>query len=481
MTKASGVFAGEVTPQAPAHNSPTSKRKGYHYFEYGVPAAGNCCAVWNVAVLIPDLHVAGEVAGVFDGEIIIGSGLLADDRIESVYTTDDVGSYIRYVGFNPGNDDGVAEVFYPECQWYNYSGPLLESIIGGGTVDFGDWTFLGGTGTTSLDQDGLDGAPNEASTATDTDTGSTYNIRSRSGLNSLNGTTAFTCRMLVRKEVSAPHYARLQLTTSETPFKSGSWSFNTQTGDLALVEVVGVDPNPFAEVRDNGGWWEVYLQVDSNGDNNNEGMLVLWPAYNLDGSPTINNVATGGITFADHTIYSETPISIVRGGCVEPKLGGADPASVIDQSNIHLDAVNHSNTEGGYYFEWRPIYSHSEISTDVEILSLNDATGLLYYDYSTQMLTATDGTNTATVPLTLAKETKYRCAVAFGSGLMRVGINGAWGVEVAYDGAFAGGSDFTVCRAPLNVNYWRELRGYRISYLDAVDELFLLMTLCEVP
>lgn len=34
MTKASGVFAGEVTPQAPAHNSPTSKRKGYHYFEY---------------------------------------------------------------------------------------------------------------------------------------------------------------------------------------------------------------------------------------------------------------------------------------------------------------------------------------------------------------------------------------------------------------------------------------------------------------
>ena len=35
MTKAAGVFAGEVTPQAPAHNSPTSKRKGYHYFEYG--------------------------------------------------------------------------------------------------------------------------------------------------------------------------------------------------------------------------------------------------------------------------------------------------------------------------------------------------------------------------------------------------------------------------------------------------------------
>ena len=54
MSPKAGLFAGEVTPQAPADDSPTSKDKGYWWMEYGsvvippaLPSASNVLAWWE--------------------------------------------------------------------------------------------------------------------------------------------------------------------------------------------------------------------------------------------------------------------------------------------------------------------------------------------------------------------------------------------------------------------------------------------------
>ncbi len=483
MSKA-GVLAGLVTTNAPADGSPTIKRKGYHWFEYGAnggPANLNCCSVETIAVLTPDLHVAGEVAGVFDGDVIIGDGIIEDERVDSVKTTGDDNNYFNYVGFNPGNNDsGLAEVYFPECQWNNYTGPRLGNVLASPHFDFTDVSWAKtGTLTIVTDQPGLDGETDFSCVLTDI--GASFSqVTKSSALNSIpQNTEQFVGVITLHKEVSAPHFSRFTLSNTAGAGLSIAVIFNAETG-AGYIASTSSGTDTALEIRDNGDWWEVYLETTASGSSGNEGAWQIVPSFNLDGSENSDSSATGGIRVANVTVYIVQDIGNVRGGAQDPRKGVGQTA-VIDQSRILIDASNHSDTEGGYYFEFRPLFSHAEISTDIEILSLNDATGLLYYDHSTQLLTSTDGTNTATVPLTLTKETKYRLAVAFGSSLMRVGVNGVWGAEVPYDGAFAGGSDFTICRNPLNVNYWRELRGYQIAYLDAVDELFLLMTLCVSP
>ena len=114
MPKA-GLFAGEVTGSAPADGASTLKQKGYHWMQYGEAPPDPCNEIWDIAVLTPDLHVGGEVAGVWDGDLIIGTGALDDDRLDEVWATNDSDEYTQYTG------SVVPEVYYPDCQWYLYS------------------------------------------------------------------------------------------------------------------------------------------------------------------------------------------------------------------------------------------------------------------------------------------------------------------------------------------------------------------------
>ena len=62
-------------------------------------------------------------------------------------------------------------------------------------------------------------------------------------------------------------------------------------------------------------------------------------------------------------------------------MGWCRPSAVIHKTDIYLDINNHSQTEGGYYIEWRPQFDVNEMTENVVILSLNGSSGVLYYDY----------------------------------------------------------------------------------------------------
>ncbi len=461
-----GLFTGEITQLAPADASPTTKQRGFCWFEHGIslPPALNCNEVWEIAVLTPDLHIGGEVADVWDGDIIIGTGPLVDDRIDAVWLPNDADNYTIYPSLS------VGEHWFNSCQWYNYSGPLLTNDYASPNTDLTDgWTEVG-TGTVTFDQIGISGVSNQASLVTNTSSSDRYLVQKTAGNFSIDN-NPFCGKLVIKKEISAVSNARLLIGNIQSPQADISLKFNAQTGLISIISVTA--SNTAFEVRDYGDWWEVTVQLNKNGSVGNKGLWLIDPAYNDDGSTIQDLTVQGSITIGEVAIYEDVTIGNIRGGAVEPRFGPT--GSVIDISNIHVPASNHSNTEGGYYIEWRPMYSQSEISGHVEILSLNDAVGLLYYDHSTKLLTSTDGTNIATVALILVKERKYHLGVVYGSSSLRVGVDGVWGTQIAYDGGFAGGGLFDILRNPEGVNYWRELRGYQDTYANVFAEIDLLM------
>jgi hypothetical protein len=104
------------------------------------PPLTDCSTVWDIGSLIPDLHVGGEVAGVWNKDLIVGTGVLDDDRIDNAYSHNDDGEFLSI----PGGE--VVDIYYPDCQWYNYSGPQIYNKMAGTTTGLTDssWTKAGG-------------------------------------------------------------------------------------------------------------------------------------------------------------------------------------------------------------------------------------------------------------------------------------------------------------------------------------------------
>ena len=474
MPKA-GLFAGEVTTAAPADGAITTKNKGYQWMEYGnviPPFVSFCNEIFGITATVPDLHVAGLVNGVWNKGVIIGTGTIVDDRVDVVLSPNIDGYYHQIASST------LIDAYYANCQWYAYSGRMLQNRFADNTFDYGntEWNKQDGA-TTLTDGLGLDPSQlNWSSKIIDGQAGQTSNTWKRSTLASVIGTDLITAVGVFKKDLTANYYSLLSIRQLTSGAEITHALFNQADGSIEVLDT-STGSDAAAEVRDAGEWWEVYIQTRSNGSTGNNlentGQFAHAPAFNTDGTSTPDVTVQGQLQMGESKIYYPASIGQVRGGAVDPRPDGS-ASSVIDQSEVYIDIANHSGIQGGYYIEWRPMYSHDEITDDVEILSLNGGNGLLYYDHSTKELKSTDGTNTASVGIDVIAENKYRCGVIFGSNL-RVGVNSVWGNEVAYDGAFPVGTDFHICRNPEAINYWRELRGYQISYADAFTEISLLM------
>jgi hypothetical protein len=485
-TPFAGVHAGEINNAevnpAPADGAVTVHPRGYLWYEYGGGAYTftDCNEIYTIGTLTPDLHVAGISNAVYEDNIIIGTGSIEDDRIDQIWTTNEDEWYTANDGNLPPDITGIAQVFYPDCQWYNYSGPQLYSLLAGNTYDVANsvWLVGGGTGTKTTDQDGIDGVANKAGRLNDTGVGTAYIIQRYTYLSAFGPSQVpMTGRLIIRKQTGTSNFIRIILQNGSSPFAGVHAIFNPRTGDITQM-AASTGTNMDVEVRPAGEWWDVYLQCNTDGAST-RAVFTIYPAYNADGSETQDTNTTGYMDIGESGIYGGSTfghpmtIGLFRGAGAGPSTATA--AIVIDQSNIHMPAANHSDTQGGYYIEWRPMYEAADLSRDVEILSLNDAAGLLYYDYTNEKLKCFDGVNTAEIDLAIVATRKYRLGVIFGAGQMAVGVDAEWGTPVTYDGAFTGGADFTVCRNPEAVNLYRELRGYQIAYADAQAEIFALM------
>ena len=162
-------------------------------------------------------------------------------------------------------------------------------------------------------------------------------------------------------------------------------------------------------------------------------------------------------------------IASTRGS--SPLFSDSGSSTTINASDSDLPDDNHSASQGGYFAEWTPQFATAEVSGDIEILSLNDSAGLLYYDATNSQLEATDGTNTAVVALTIVSGTTYKVWVAYGGTSLQVGVDATTGTAGTFDGAFATGTKMEVINPSANTTLIRNVRGYDSNFADSVATL----------
>ena len=478
MPPKAGIFAGEVTTAAPADGAATLKQKGYQWMEYGniiIPPA-SCNFVWDIATLTPDFQVSGEDgSGTWASGLILGTGVLSDDHASKIYLPNDSGNY------DEAGAGAVSTGYILGCQKYCYVGDNHQNILPGPNV--GIWT-TSGTGTAVVGDFAIDGTVGEAGVLTDTDGSDIFYTFNVGGANSTSLLAyPITFRAIVKKNISATHWSGFYLGTDDGVNNISTY-FNQATGEINIRSSIGLDAK--VEVVDIGDRWEVYQQIrlHDTGLTGPSGLTRararIYPAISSDGISD-DVTATGSLVVGATWVYNYKDIGLSKGATFYNITGSG--GFLIYASDCYIDLANHDNTEGGCYIEWRPLYSpdyHTwpvvggDLRRNVEILSLNGASGLLYYDYLTQKLTATDGTNTATVDLVFEENTKYRLGVVWGD-MLRVGVDSVWGTAVPYDGAFPTSTRIDIFRDPVGPNYWRELRGYHTTYSAALAEISLLM------
>lgn len=439
-------------------------------------AVGPCSEIEDLAILVPDLHVAGMVNDVWNKGIIIGDGALVDDRFSG-------NPYLPTDGGDMGKNilaGEISQYYWQNCQWYDYCGPESNTKISGTTYA---GYILVGTITESNAADGIGGEPNASAELTDNDNSAVAYGFMESILSSVSQTLGLKIifRVVVVKKPSAVNWSILIATAGESTWVvSDSYKFSQATGEIGFLSGTGSDSA--AEVHDAGDYWDVIIQMDgpTGGTGNKGASIAVGPCLNIDGSDAADVSLTGyKITTVFNAIYTsltvDTPIQQIRLTGIEPAVS-PEPSPVIDQSIANIPISNHWQTSGGYYIEWRVTCSLEELTDDVKILSLNGGKGLMWYDIDDEVLVVSDGSNTANVSLSIVQNEKYRLGVVFGA-YMRIGVDGSWGAKSSYDGAFSLGSVFEVFPDSEVVHLWREWRGYQVSADVAFNEINRLMSL----
>lgn len=407
-------------------------------------------AVGETATLV--FHALDESAGSFSADVIVGTGSLSEGCTSTRWHSDDGGVYQDYASTVPGEA-------YAAAEWHVQAQPALTNLLPqSSNLAHAAWTE-GGTSVAAQNATGMDGSANGATTLTD---------NSGTGIEFVWEAVAITedavhsAVIHILKDSDTSRFVGIQFgfNTIDQTFGGEDpravYHLNTETGAITQVSSAQGINVIDAIARDAGDWWEVVIGADDGAATGN-GFAVIG-IYPADGSVfgTRSNAATGSCVVGNVGIYQASPYTVA--GCGPVFTSGTSAGTVA--TDLALNDANHDNEAGGYYLEWRPTFSTSEADGNIEILSLNSAAGLLFYDADNSLLKSTDGANTASVALTVTKDTTYKLWVAYGGSSLQVGYNSSEGSAASYDGAFSSGSELELCTPAAHAQMARNLRRY---------------------
>jgi hypothetical protein len=176
-----------------------------------------------------------------------------------------------------------------------YAAPAMTNLVTYSDTSVG-WNWQGGTGTNAVDEVGLTGEPNTATTLNDNSNTATISMSEDVVVPA--AANACTNRVFIKKDANTSRFAAVQIQVfSGGTNRSAQWGFNTQTGATALI-TSGGGGNPAIQVDSVGDWWAVYTQIDN--DTNTLLRSQIWPAW----STTIDGAA-------DATLQD----SVILGNC----------------------------------------------------------------------------------------------------------------------------------------------------------------------
>jgi len=402
-------------------------------------------------------HALDDVAGVFSADVIVGTGNIAEARTSTIYLPDDSSPVLwkSYATTVPGE-------YYAGGKWWLYGAPAATNqITWSSDLTNPAWTQQG-TAISAYDAVGLEGVANTATTLTDDDAAAfelvveTLTIPDDSNTNVL--------RAFVAVDNDETRFSEFQLQYNGGTRQEITAQINTKTGAIVNRISTGTTAN---EVNQVGNWWEVLISVANNSTGNTSNTSRVSPAR----ATTIGlneAAATGSIIIPNIGLGLNRTIASLRGSSPIFNAGATGSINITETS---FDLANHDNTQGGYFINWTPHFATSEASGNIEIISLNGGADLLYYDATNSLLSSTDGTNTASVSLTVVAGTTYKCWAGFGSGSLQVGVDAATGTATNYDGAFATGTKMEILGRTGFTQRARDLRRYNQTFAAVVPTL----------
>jgi len=294
--------------------------------------------------------------------------------------------------------------------------------------DFSSWTNAG-TPTEVQDQVGIDGKPNMAWTLGDNEGAS---IEGKTLTVSVsNDSNNYILTVHIAKDTDETRFPEIQLVLIGGTQQQLYVQINTKTGAITDRSVVGSAVSSITSLND--FFWKVELQLANNSTGNTVIVSKLYPAVTTVWGST-GSSATG-------TMVVDWAQLELNKAFATPPILTAGAAVSRDVTGIQNLVAGHFNADG---FTLRvkitPIaFAQADLSaTEEGIVSVQDsAAGLL--SMSSAGLSATDGTNTATVNPSFAADTEIEIIVSASAALneLQVGYyDGAWtwGTITAYTG-----------------------------------------------
>ena len=409
--------------------------------------------VWHAAYPDSDGVMQAQLIGSGTPTFNVDAGLLLPDY-QGVYVaiSEDTPPWhgARWSGGVAYGTDGSGDPLDPLPSLYG-APSYTNSLTYSSDLTNAAWV-KSGTGTAALDAAGLTGAPNTATTITDSDSGGETKFQ-----NSLSPITAntntHTVRFFLLKDSNTTRFPELgiYINTACRAFIH----FNTQTG--AITEVASrcagtfsYEANVLHGAFGGAGGWEVLIQIT------NANYTSFVPSIEPAGGSvagTISSTVTGSCVVGNVEAHFNKTIAAVRGSSPIMTTSASVTASAI--TDVH-DSGNWVDTSGGLYCEVTLQVAQNILST--------------FLDVSGSTFRLNDGTNTATAAW--VTNTAYQLGIAWdaSAGTMAINVDGTWSSNVTYDGTLLAGA-LDIFRSPAGVGLIRNIKRYKASNLAAAKAL----------
>jgi len=303
-----------------------------------------------------------------------------------------------------------------------------------------DWVETG-TSVAALDETGIDGQPNSATTLTDNDGAGFELVAETVVITDDSNPVLFT--VFIKKDSDETRFASMatQLTAGTT--QTLNIDINTKTGDTAQRTTAGAGAQAFSDpCIDMGDWWLCWAKLTNVGDGNVNATMQLFPAVGTT-IGTAAAAATGSAIFDSATIienqsYPTTPLLNTGGHARLADVGAT------------LDLANWPDTHGSLEFDFTPEYDIAP-SGAWGVISPNSAnTSSHLYNQDTKDLRLNDGITAlvhgsawSVTGQTVHVKTRWNATTS----KMNISVDGTPSTAVAFDGSFGAATSIMLLKS----------------------------------
>ena len=352
------------------------------------------------------------IDGVMTG-VETGVGQLTEARVYQIELPDANRVYNSFAGGEPAYEGGavsgevgsrVVTVTDPDNQPRLLHCPQMTNYMPENRdLTAAGWSALGGI-TVTHDQIGIDGKADTATYIADT---SAANIQYLQHGNFLSGGEAFCIVFWLHKSGTGIFAFQIDSPTSvfQIDVSTGDWVWETQGSFLR------------AEVLDDNEWWKVVVESAVSAGTR----IYIFPARTLVLGNSQTAAAIGDSIIDAICLWRDT--SLEEAIDLPPIYCDTAVAVTRDSCALSFDAANQDDAQGTWLIE-------------------ADATGVAsildgFLTHSGNSIILSDGVNSQSLS---ADTTSHKIGVVYGSGTMKLNVDGVWHADGPYDGTLLQGA-----------------------------------------